>query len=190
MSSPGREANGNDSRRSAARRRSAGGPSGDRGTGSPPGRARGADLARVLLVGCGLAGALALLAATFTDVVVVRAGSVSGGDSGFDRHGPALILLALAACGLVVLILRGARAACPALLAVGLTAIVLAVAGDVPDIGTEGAYGTLYPSATTAAGVGFFLETLGGVLVLLCGGGLWALGPPARDAYAGAADGD
>src|SRR4051794_31359889 len=58
---------------------------------------------RLLLSACGLAGAVLLLVASFTSVIDITVGTTSKvldadtAQSGWDRHGPALVLLALLA---------------------------------------------------------------------------------------------
>lgn len=135
---------------------------------------------RIGLAALALLGALALVVASFTDVVQVQVhGAVVGADSGLDRYGPALVLLALAGCVLAALALRGSTPAAAGLLVVGLIVVLLAILGDVPDLDRHGAYPEIGPAAVTAAGAGFYLETLGGVLFLLAGGGLWVTAAPA-----------
>ena len=86
--------------------------------------------------------------------------------SGFERHGGALILLALLAAAAAAFAYRGAgRAAAGALVAIGRD----------------------FDGATGQAGLGFFLELTGGVLCLLAGTmglmtGARAASPPAPSA--------
>lgn len=90
--------------------------------------------------------------------------------SGWERHGGALILLALVAAGAAV----GARAgwvaaAGAALLAVGVVTLGLTLLGDLPVTNDTGAIGRDFAGATAGAGLGFYLELLGGLLCLAAG---------------------
>ena len=113
------------------------GNAGDDSKGSTPGRsARPAVSAlRSGLALAGLAGAFLLLLATFATVIQITVGTstaAAGADTsrtGWDRHGPALILLALFAGWLLALALRGARAAMAGLAAAGVAALAIAMLG-------------------------------------------------------------
>ena len=129
--------------------------------------------------------AAALLAATFSDVIVVSLGGrrTLAADSGWDRHGPALLLLGAACAVLGVLAWRGTRIAAAGLVLVGLAAILIVLVGDVGDLHTTGAIAGSSENATTDPAGGFYLESLGGVLALLAGGGFLLSGrtPPPAD---------
>jgi hypothetical protein len=130
----------------------------------------------------GVAGALSLLVATFTTVIRItvgtttRASAAVGSDSGWDRHGPALIVLALLALWLLGLGLRGARVALAGLAVAGLAAMAISLLSDRPDVHATGSVGDVYAEATADPGAGYYLETLGGALLLVSGGGLLVLG--------------
>jgi hypothetical protein len=139
-------------------------------------------LPRTALALGGALGALLLLAATALTVVQIRVGTVDRLEnvetafSGWDRHGPALALLALLALPMLAGAWRGARPAMVAVAALGAVVLALVVAVDVPDLDETGQVGELYADAAAEAGPGFYAETLGGVLLLLAGGGLLILG--------------
>lgn len=143
------------------------------GTVADPSPSPGSAPLRAGLLGLALVAALALLAATFSDVIVVSLGGrrTLAADSGWDRHGPALLLLAAACAVLGVLAWRGTRIAAAGLLLVGLAAVLIVVVGDVGDLHTTGAIAGSSEDATTDPASGFYLESLGGVLALLAGGG-------------------
>jgi hypothetical protein len=61
-----------------------------------------------------------------------------------------------------------------ALAVLGLVALVIVVVSDVPDLNETGFIGEVYEDAAAGPSAGFYLETLGGVL-LLAAGGLMAL---------------
>jgi hypothetical protein len=149
-------------------------------------RAGGAAGLRLGLAGAGLAGAACLAGASVATVLrlTLPASAAGGGaadatSSGLDRHGPALLLVAAFAVALLVPAARGVRAAMAALAAAGLLALGIAVADDVPALDEAGPVTVLGDEAQVSAGPGFYLETLGGTLLVLAGGGL-ALLPAAR----------
>jgi hypothetical protein len=159
-----------------------------RGMGAVSGARPATGAVRAGLIGAAVAGALCLTAATFATVIEIRVGAttrLAGQDtllSGWDRHGPALLLLGAFALVLVVVALRGSRAAWLALAVVGLVAVLIALLGDVPDLHATGFIGEVYDDAAAGPGIGFYLETLGGVLLLVAGGLMFALGGPERRA--------
>ncbi len=159
-----------------------------RGAGRAPASPRAVALG---LAGVGLAGALCLVGATWATVVHVRVAGTAAGTaagSGLDRHGPALVVVAGFAAVLLLPALRGTRAAMAAVAVAGLLALGIAVAEDVPALDDAGSVGVLGREATAEAGPGFFLETLGGTLLLLAGGGLLlTAAPDARTPPRGAA---
>jgi hypothetical protein len=90
--------------------------------------------------------------------------------SGWERHGGALILLALLAAGAGFAARGGAFAAAAAvLLAIGAVTLGLTLIGDLPVTGHTGAIGTDFDTATASAGLGFYLELLASLLCLLAG---------------------
>jgi hypothetical protein len=135
-----------------------------------------ANALRLALAATACAGAICLLLATFATVIEIKVGTttkVADHDthlSGWDRHGPALLLIALFAVVMVAGALRGARPAMAALAVLGLVALLIAVVGDVPDLNKTGFIGQVYEDAAAGPKGGFYLETLGGVLLLASGG--------------------
>jgi hypothetical protein len=128
---------------------------------------------RTLFAVAGLAGVVLLVAATLSTVIAVKVVTVQKASySGYDRHGLALVLIA----GFALLMLGGAlRGARPAMLAVavaGIAALLIAIVGDLPDVHKTGEVGQLYEGARASPHAGYYLETLGGALLLLTGGGL------------------
>ena len=126
------------------------------------------------------AGVVCLVLATFTTVIEIKVGTTSripGRDthlSGWDRHGPALLIIAAFATAMLAGALRGARPAMIALAVLGLVTLGIAAIGDVPDLNETGFIGEVYEDAAAGPSAGFYLETLGGVL-LLAGGVLMAV---------------
>src|SRR3954454_6936620 len=136
---------------------------------------------RLGLLAASAAGVICLLLATFATVIEIKVGTttkIPDHDthlSGWDRHGPALLIIALFAAAMIVGALRGARPAMAALAALGLVALLIAIVGDVPDLNETGFIGQVYEDAAAGPKGGFYLETLGGVLLLASGGLMLAL---------------
>jgi hypothetical protein len=139
---------------------------------------------RLVLALLGLAGAVLLLVASFATVIEITVGTTSKvvdadtAQSGWDRHGPALVLLGLLAVFLLFAGLRGARVAFVGLVVAGVAALAIAWAWDRPHVHDTGSVGDVYAEATADPGTGYYLETLGGALVLLAGGCLLVFGQP------------
>jgi hypothetical protein len=137
---------------------------------------------RWLLALVGLAGALLLLVASFATVIEITVGTTSKvvdadtSQSGWDRHGPALLILGLLALFLLANGLRGSRTAMLGLLVVGVGALAIPTISDRPHVHDTGSVGDVYAEATADPGTGYYLETLGGALLLLSGGSLLVLG--------------
>jgi hypothetical protein len=161
------------------------GNAGDDSKGAAPGRAAVPSVfaLRTALALAGLAGALLLFAATFATIIQITVGTSTqtvGADTshtGWDRHGPALIVLGLLAIWLLLLALRGSRAAMAGLAATGVAALAIAMIWDRPHVHDTGSVGDIYAEAHADPGAGYYLETLGGALLLLSGGTLLVLGP-------------
>jgi hypothetical protein len=155
----------------------------------------GAKALRAGLAAGAALGALCLVAATFATIIEIKVGASSrlvdrdAQLSGWDRHGPALLVIALFAVPMIAGALRGAWPAMLSLAALGLAALLVAVVGDVPDLDETGFIGQVYADAAAGPGAGFYLETLGGVLLLACGGLMLAAGlaQPQRSARAATA---
>lgn len=154
------------------------GAEGDDSKGARASRARssGVSVTRLALALLGTAGALLLLVASFTSVIEITVGtttkvaSADTAQSGWDRHGPALILLALLALFLLSAGLRGARIALLGLVVAGLATLAIAWIWDRPHVHDTGSVGDIYAEAEANPGTGYYLETLGGALILVSGG--------------------
>ena len=140
--------------------------------------------ARIALAVAAVAGAICLVAATFSTVIEITVGTTSQiADrdthlTGLDRHSVALILIAVFAVVMTVGALRGARPAMAAVAVAGIAVLLIALIGDLPDVHKTGVIGQLYDNARANPKIGYYLETLGGALLLLAGGGLLLLGGP------------
>jgi hypothetical protein len=142
---------------------------------------------RTGLAGLAAAGAALLAAATFLAVIEIAVGGTSNlaarADTrltGWERHGPALLLLGAFAAALAVGAARGARPAMAALVACGLAALVLVLVADLPDLDETGLIGALYADAEANPGPGWYAETAGALLLVLAGGGLLLAGMRGR----------
>ena len=137
---------------------------------------------RIALLVAALAGGVCLIIATFSTIIEITVGTTSKiADrdtelSGWDRHSFALLLIAAFALVMTVGAWRGARPAMAALAVAGIAALLIALIGDLPDVHKTGVIGELYDNAHANPKTGYYLETLGGVLLLLAGGGLLLLG--------------
>ena len=122
-----------------------------------------------------------LVAAEFSTVFEVTVGSlevVQRSATGGENHGYALLVVAVFAVALTLLGLRGGgRAPGVALVALGIVALAIALAVDLPDTRGSGRLpeALAYENARARAGVALGLEIVGGVL-LLAAGGLLAFG--------------
>jgi hypothetical protein len=142
--------------------------------------------------GGGLLGALLLLVAEFTTLFTVQAVTsetpISSVGTG-DHHAFAMIPIALFAAALSYGAWRQrSRPALLALGALGVIALVIALAGDLPDAHSSGLIkagknlGTgvgSFVNATSRPSTGFYMETLGAaVLMMSCGVGVLLGGAP------------
>jgi hypothetical protein len=153
-----------------------------RGMSPPRAAIRHPDGVRAGLGAVGLAGVVALVAATPATVIQVivgtttRLASLDTELSGWDRHGPALLIVAALALVMLAGAVRGgARPASVAVAVCGAAALAIALVLDLPHLDDTGQVGRLYTDASAGPELGFWLETLGGALLLAAGAGLWFL---------------
>lgn len=99
-------------------------------------------------------------------------------EPGWQNHAFAMLALAIACIPMLLGARRGARPAMAALAAIGVVAIVIVLTVDLPAVRADAELreATAYEDARANAATGFYVETLGAVL-LLVGGGLMALAP-------------
>jgi hypothetical protein len=90
--------------------------------------------------------------------------------SGFERHGPALLLLGLVTAAMAWGAGRGgSRPAAVALVALGLLVLAIGVLIDLPVTDETGAIGPRFEGAQAQAEIGFTLELAAGALAALAG---------------------
>ena len=118
-----------------------------------------------------VAGALLLIAGEFITAREIRALTVvppGGTETGGALHGFALGIIGLA---ILVMsygaVIRGARPAAVALLALSLAACVILVFVDRPVLDDTGLIGQTYDLAEARPAAGFYLQSLGAVLALI-----------------------
>jgi hypothetical protein len=136
----------------------------------------------------GATGVAALVGATFATVIQITVGTTSRLASldtelsGWDRHGPALLVIAAFALVMLLGAVRGgSRPAIVAVAVCGAAALLIALATDVPHLDDTGQVGRLYTDAAAGPELGFWLELAGGALLLVAAAGLWVVAgsPPA-----------
>ena len=175
MSAPAREASNDHSTGSAPSRR------GSRrlGEGQPPIRLALAALAAVA--------AVLLLVSEFLPLYKVLVGALETerrSEVGWRNHAFAMLLLGLAAVPMLLGALRGARPAMWALAGIGVVVILIALTVDLSAARESGTLreSVSYEDARAKPAIGFYLETLGGVLLLLAGGLMLLLTPASEQA--------
>src|SRR3954470_5362045 len=136
---------------------------------------------RIGLLIAGLAGLAGWAAATAATVIRITVGTttrLANLDtelSGWERHGPALLVVRAFALVMLFGAFRGARPAMLAVVACGVAALVVALGLDLPHLDDTGQVGRLYTDASAGPEVGFWLEVAGGVLLVVCGGALFVV---------------
>ena len=141
------------------------------------------------LAAAAFVGAILLVVAEFSTVYEIKAGradpaAVVKTATGHAQHSFALLVLGLAALVMAYgAARRGSRPAMAAILAVGVVALLIALVGDLPDATSTGTYGHNFEDARAVRGTGFYLETLGGFLLVIAGSaGLYLSSPGRRPA--------
>lgn len=149
---------------------------------TPTRTAQGPSTLRGILGAMGLVGAVLLVISTFATVVQIRvltATDVDGKDTtvaGADLHSVALIVVAAFALAMLVGAVRGARPAMAAVAVCGLLALGVVIGIDLPRLDSTGDFERAYEDVSAGAANGFYLETLGAVLLLVAGGLMLILG--------------
>ncbi len=137
------------------------------------------------LVGAVVVGAVLLVVAEFAPLLRVHSGAYHAGVvqtiSAGSHHSYALLPVAvLALIMAAVARATGHRLALASIGVLGLVALGIALLGDLPDAHATGLIrtGGTYVPASSSVAIGFYLETLGAVVLLACGAvGLLLAGP-------------
>ena len=133
---------------------------------------------RLALAGLAAVAIVLLLISGFLTLISIGTGLATlETRSGFEQHSITMLLLGLAAVPMLLGALRGAKPAMVALAGIGIVVLVIALTVDLPDALDEGLYIERYEGAEASPGIGFYVETLGGVLLLLTGGLMLFLTP-------------
>ncbi len=111
-------------------------------------------------------------------VVVGTPGEEVRSVAGWSVHAFAMLLFGAAAVPMALGALRGARPAMAALVALGVVAVVIVLTVDLPAARQAGELreAVAFEDARAEPRLGFFLATLGGVLLLGAGGGMLLAG--------------
>ena len=126
-------------------------------------------LARYAALLLAAAGCVLLVVAEFSTLYEIRVITViQESTDGREHHGTALLVIAVAAAFMAYGgILGGARPAQFALLALAVAALLVVLLIDYPDVNDEGFIGETFERAKATPQTGFYLESLGAVLLLL-----------------------
>ena len=182
MSAPAREAMNDDSTGSGPSRRRSRGGSGRGSGGRFGGLADGTPTIRLVLAAVGFLAAILLIVSEFLPLYRVLVGALETeqrSETGWRNHAFAMLLLGLAAIPMLLGALRGARPAMWALAGIGVVVIAIALTVDLPTAQESGTLreSVTYEDAKAEPASGFFVETLGGVLLLFTGGLMLLLSP-------------
>src|SRR3954471_19140746 len=144
-------------------------PQAFRGLSGPAGPASAA------LIGVVVLAAILLLVAEFTavfEVVIGALETVRRTKTGGANHAYALIPVAILAVPMAIGAARGARPPAVALVVLGIVTLAIALAVDLPSARETGSLpeADTFENAKAQPARGFYLETLGGVLLVAAGG--------------------
>ena len=146
----------------------------------------GGDALGIALSVAAFAGAILLVVSDFMTLfrVQTEAGVTipDGSVSGHENHSFAMLLVGVAALPLAYGAMRqGSRPAMTGLAGLGLIAIVIAVGFDLSDATGTNNLARTFEEATGSPSTGFYMETLGAVLLIASGGGWLVLTAPGRE---------
>jgi hypothetical protein len=111
--------------------------------------------------------------ADFSTLYHVKVGATTVSSiSGHRQHDYALLLLGVAALPMLWGALRTSPPAMFALAAIGIAAVLAGPVADHHDVNSAGLISDAFAGAAAHPAVGYRLETIGSVLLLVCGGGL------------------
>jgi hypothetical protein len=152
-------------------------PSRARPKASESSETRPVDRSPLPLVGAVVAGAALLVAAEFAPLLKVHSGAYHAGVvqtiGAGSHHSYALLPVALLALAMAAVArATGNRLALASIGVLGLVALGIALLGDLPDAHATGLIrqGGTYVPASSSVAVGFYLETLGAVVLVVSAG--------------------
>ena len=136
-------------------------------------------LARLVALLLAAAGCVLLAVAEFSTLYEIKVITVvQETTDGRENHAYALLVIALAAAFMTFGgIVAGARPAQWALLVLSVAALFVVLAIDLPTVNEEGFIGEAFERAKATPETGFYLESLGAVLLLLASVGTLVLSP-------------
>ena len=141
---------------------------GTRGSRAPterPGRTR------LALAALAMVAAILLIVSTFLTLFEISTGAAQLRTyTGLDHHSIAMLLLGVAVVPMTLGTLRGARPAMAALAAIGAVVLLVAFTVDLPAALDEGIMAVTYEGASASPGIGFYVETFAGALLVVVGG--------------------
>jgi hypothetical protein len=137
-----------------------------------------------LLLLLGLGGAVLLIVAEFSDVYEVKVvTAVIKRQSGHAQHSYGLLVIGLIGLPMAwAAIWAASRPAMLGLLALGVITLLIALGNDLPDINSAGSLGRArnFEDAEPSPKPGFYLETLGAVLMIIAAVGMLVMTAPSR----------
>jgi hypothetical protein len=147
--------------------------------------AGGFDAVGAALAAAGFLGAILLVLSDFMtlfDVTTAAGVTVPGGTiKGHSNHSFAMLIVGLAALPMAYGATAGrSRPAMVGLAVLGVIAALIALAVDLPDATGTNTLAKTFESAHATARTGFYLETLGAVLLVFAGGAGLLLSAPGR----------
>ena len=126
---------------------------------------------RLALVGLAMVAAILLIVSTFLTLFEISTGAAPLRTySGLDHHSIEMLLLGLAVVPMALGTLRGARPAMAAMAAIGAVVLLVAFTVDLPAALDEGVLAVTYEGASASPGIGFYVETFAGALLVALGG--------------------
>ena len=139
------------------------------------GAAKRVPRAQLALVALAFLAALLLIVSEFLPLYKVVIGALeteSRTETGGGNHAYAMLLLGIAVIPMALGALRGARPAMLALAVLGVIVLVIALTVDLSAARQEGTLreSITYENARAEPAIGFFLETLAGVMLIVSGG--------------------
>jgi hypothetical protein len=146
----------------------------------------GSDALGLALAVAAFAGAVLLVLSDFMTLFDVHtAAGVTVPDGivkGHENHSFAMVLLGVAALPMAYgATVGGSRPAMAGLAALGAIAVIVALAFDLPDATGTNTLARTFENATGTPKTGFYMETLGAVLLVVAGGGGLVLSAPGRE---------